>query len=345
MKKWMLPVLAVLLLLLTACGNGDNEKVVNVYNFGEYIDKELLAEFEKQTGIQVKYDMYVTNEDLYVKMQQGGGSYDLIVPSEYMIERMIKEDMLATLDFDNIPNIKNIDPALMGMSYDPDGKYAIPYFWGTMGILYNPEMVQAPVDSWDALWDPQYENQILMLDSSRQSIGIALLKLGYSINSTSETELEEAKQLLIQQRPLVYAYQVDQIKEMMATGEAALAATYSGDAFYAVRENPGLKYVIPKEGTNLWFDSMVIPKDAVNKENAEAFINFLLDAEVAAQNAEYVAYSTPNVEAKKYIVSDMKDSEIVFPDLSKIENIQIFNDPGEMIVVYDRIWTDVISGE
>lgn len=342
MKKILILVLSCVLLLV-GCGGGEEKKVVNVYNWGEYIDKDILAEFEEQTGITVKYDTFVTNEDMYVKLKKGGSSFDLLVPSDYMIEKLIKEDLLAEVDFSKIPNFENLDPELLHKSYDPEDKYSVPYFWGTLGIVYNKTMVSEPVDSWDILWDEKYANQILMLDSSRDSIGIALIKSGYSINSMDEGELAEAKELLIQQKPLTLAYQVDQSKDMMVGEEAAIAVMYSGDAYDAVRQNPNLEYVIPKEGSNLWFDACVIPKDAENKENAELFINFLLDPEIAMRNADYVGYSTPNAKAKDLLSEEMKGSLIAYPDLSKHANMEVFNDPGEMITVYDQIWTDVLA--
>ncbi len=328
--------------LITGCGGGSSENVVNVYNWGEYMDKSILDDFEKETGIKVKYDTFVTNEDLYVKLKKGGDAYDVIIPSDYMIERMIKEDLLLPLDKSKINTIKNIDPSLMNMSYDPESKYSIPYLWGTLGIVYNKSEVKETVDSWDILWNENYKNEIVMLESSRDSIGIALLKLGYSLNTKNETELEEAKQLLIEQKPLVMAYQVDQTKDLIVGGEAELAVMYSGDAYDAVRQNEDLDYAVPKEGSNLWFDSMVIPANAKNVENAHKFIEYMGKPEVAAKLADYVGYSTPNLPARDLLEDEMKNSPIVFPELDKMK-LEVFNDPGETIVLYDKIWTDVIS--
>lgn len=341
MKK-ILAVLLLSLVLLTGCGGSSSGEVVNVYNWGEYIDKSILDDFEKETGIKVKYDTFVTNEDLYVKLKKGGDAYDVIIPSDYMIERMIKEDLLQPLDKSKINTIENIDPDLMNMSYDPESKYSVPYLWGTLGIVYNKSTVKDTVDSWDILWDENYKNEIVMLESSRDSIGIALLRLGYSLNTKNEAELEEAKQLLIEQKPLVMAYQVDQTKDLIVGEEAELAVMYSGDAYDAVRQNENLDYAVPKEGSNLWFDSMVIPANAKNVENAHKFIEYIGKPEVAAKLADFVGYSTPNLPARNLLEDDMKNSPIVFPELDKLK-LEVFNDPGETIVLYDKIWTDVIS--
>ncbi|MDO5719028.1 MAG: spermidine/putrescine ABC transporter substrate-binding protein [Tissierellia bacterium] len=336
-------ILVLMLILLTGCAGSDSENVVNVYNWGEYMDKDILKDFEAETGIKVKYDTFVTNEDLYVKMKKGGDSYDVIIPSEYMIERMIGEDMLQKLDKEKLENLHNIDPKLLNMDYDPDSEYSIPYLWGTLGIVYNKNKVDGEVESWDILWDKKYENEIVMLDSSRDSIGIALKRLGYSMNTKDEKELEEARNLLVEQKPLVLAYQVDQTKDIMVGEEASIAVMYSGDAYDAIRQNDNLEYIIPKEGSNLWFDSMVIPSNAKNIDNAYKFIDYICKPEVAAKLADYVGYSTPNLECKDLLEPEMRESEVAFPNLDELNDMEVFNNPGETVIIYDKIWTDVIS--
>lgn len=340
-KKNLIIGTFILLILLVGC-RSQNENTLNVYNWGEYIDKEVLSDFKKETGITVKYDNFVTNEDLYVKLKRAGSSFDLIVPSEYMIEKMAKEDLLLKIDKEKLENISNINPKIQSMADQRVDGYSVPYFWGTLGIVYNKNLVDEPVDSWDILWDEKYSGSIIMLDSSRDSIGIALKKLGYSLNSTDIKELKEAENLLIKQKPIVMAYLVDETKSYMVSEEAALGVMYSGDAYDAILENENLAYVIPKEGSNLWVDSMAIPKNAKNVENAYKFIDFILNPEVGAQISDWVGYSTPNKEAEKLLPEEMKDSEVAFPDLEEYD-LEIFFDPGKDIVLYDSIWTNVIA--
>ena len=260
----------------------NDEKLV-VYNWGEYIDPEVLTIFEKETGIDVIYEEFETNEILYPKISSGAIAYDVICPSDYMIQRMIKNDLLSEIDFDNIPNLKNIGKQYLEQSrqFDPENKYSVPYCWGTVGILYNKTMVDEPVDSWSILWDEKYKDSILMQDSVRDAFGVALKYLGYSLNSTDLDELTEAKNLLIEQKPLVQAYVIDQVRDKMIGNEAAIGVIYSGEAIYTQKENSNLEYVIPKEGSNIWIDSWVIPKNAEHKENAEKFINFLCRPDIA----------------------------------------------------------------
>ncbi len=342
-NKVLLILLALVFVLsLSACGSKGEEKVVNIYNWGEYIDEDLIKKFETETGIKVNYDMFVTNEDLYVKLKNSNEAYDLLIPSDYMIEKMIKEDMLQKIDFNNIPNYKNIATEFKGKEYDPKDEYSVPYFWGTLGLIYNTDNIKENIDSWNSLWDEKYKDKIIMMDSSRDAIGVALIKLGYDLNSENEAELEAAKKELIKQKELVRAYQYDETKSIMVNGEADLAVIYSGDAALAITEAPNLKYVVPKEGSNIFIDAMVIPKNAENKENAEAFINFMLNVDNAAQNAA-IGYSTPVTGAKELLEDEMKNNEAAYPDLTKLSKLSTFRDPGEKVKVYDDIWQTIIA--
>lgn len=324
-------------------GNGQ----VIVYNWGEYIDPEIIDLFEEETGIDVIYEEFETNEIMYPKIQSGAIAYDVVCPSDYMIQRMIENDLLAEINYDHIPNLKYIGDNYMKMSrqFDPENKYSVPYLWGTVGILYNKKMVDEPVDSWGILWDKKYEDSILMQDSVRDAFAVALKYLGYSLNSTDLDELEAAKNLLIEQKPLVQAYVIDQVRDKMIGGEAALGVIYSGEALYCQQENPDLDYVISKEGTNIWIDSWVIPKNAKNVENAEAFINFLCRPDIAKMNFDYITYSIPNTAGRDLIEDEsLRNSPIAFPDDSKLENCETFQFLGDdNDALYNRLWREIKS--
>ncbi len=341
---------AVVIILVTGSVfliQGENKEQVIVYNWGEYLDPEVITMFEEETGIEVVYDEYETNETMYPKVASKAAEYDIVCPSDYTIQKMIDNDLLAEIDFNKIPNIKNIDPNYMEQSkeFDPENKYSVPYCVGTVGILYNKTMVDEPVDSWNILWNDKYKDNILMQDSVRDAFMVALKKLGYSMNATNPDELEQAKQALIEQKPLTQAYVVDQVRDKMIGNEAAIGVIYSGEAIYTRRENPDLEYVIPKEGTNVWIDSWCILKDAPNKENAEKFINYLCRPDIALMNFEYITYSTPNVEAQKLIEDDdIRNSTIAFPDLSQYHNLETFHYLGEDADrLYNNLWKEIKS--
>lgn len=335
--------------LLAGCGqsdSGENGEVL-VYNWGEYIDPETITMFEEETGIKVVYDEFETNEIMYPKVEAGATAYDVICPSDYMIQKMIHNDLLAEINFDNIPNIKNIGQQYFEQSkeFDPENKYSVPYCFGTVGILYNKTMVTEPIDSWSVLWDEAYADNILMQDSVRDAFMVALKRNGASMNTLDQTELETAKNALIEQKPLIQAYVIDQVRDKMIGGEAAIGVIYSGEAIYTKRENEDLEYVIPREGTNVWIDSWVIPKNAPNKENAEAFINFMCREDIALLNFEYITYSTPNDAARELIEDeDIKNSEIAFPDLSQYDHLETFQYLGaEGEELYNSLWKEVKS--
>lgn len=334
---------------LTACGakDGSGNEVV-VYNWGEYIDPDVLTAFEEETGIEVIYDEFETNEIMYPKIEAGASQYDVVCPSDYMIQKMIDNDLLAKIDFDNIPNAqKYIGQQYFEQSkeFDPTNEYSIPYCWGTVGILYNKTMVDDPVDSWDILWNEKYADNILMQDSVRDAFMVALKRNGATMNSVDADELTAAKEALITQKPLVQAYVIDQVRDKMIGNEAALGVIYSGEAIYTQRENADLEYVIPKEGTNVWIDSWVIPKNAPNKENAEKFIDYMCRPEIALKNFEYITYSTPNDGARELIEDeDIKNSPIAFPELSQYNDLETFSYLGsEADELYNELWKEVKS--
>lgn len=320
------------------------EKVLKIFNWGDYIDFEVIDEFEEKTGYTIIYDTFDTNESMYAKMKADPTGYDLIFPSEYMAKRMIEEGYISKLDFDNIPNISMIDTKFRGLSYDPTNEYTVPYTWGTLGILYNKEMVTEPIKSWDILWDKKYSKNIFMMNSSRDSMAVALKKLGYSLNTTNDRELKEAKDLLIRQKPLVLAYLNDEIKDKMVSGEAALALSYSGNALEVVAEYPEyLDYVVPTEqGTNWFVDVVCIMETSKHKKTAEEFINFLCETDIATRNCDYIRYSTPHLEA----IEEMKEIDYwfatnpnAFPE--DVSNMELFISNDIINKKYDRLWLEV----
>lgn len=335
---------------LTGCGSskdGENGEVY-VYNWGEYIDPETITMFEEETGIKVIYDEFDTNEAMYPKVEAGSSAYDIICPSDYMVQKMIENDLLQELNFDHMPNAKaNIGAQYYekATEFDPGNKYCVPYCWGTVGILYNKTMVDEPVNSWSILWNEKYADNILMQDSVRDAFMVALKLNGYSMNTMKEDELQTAKQALIDQKPIVQAYVIDQVRDKMIGGEAALGVIYSGEAIYTQRENPDLEYVVPEEGTNVWIDGWVIPKNAPNVENAEKFIDFMCRADIALMNFDYITYSTPNTAAQELIEDeDIKNSKIAFPDLSEYNNLETFTYLGEEgDELYNSLWKEVMS--
>ncbi|EGL37736.1 ABC transporter substrate-binding protein [Oribacterium sp. oral taxon 108] len=309
-----------------ADAQGDN--VVMVYNAGEYIDPEVPKLFEEETGIKVIYDTFETNEEMYPVIQAGGVVYDAVCPSDYMIEKMMQNHLLQEVNFNNVPNIKEIGKDYMKMceQFDPGNKYVVPYTTGTVGILYNKKMLDelgVPYPTkWADLWNPKLKGEILMQDSVRDAFMVALKKEGHSMNTVSDAELDEALQDLIKQKPLVQAYVVDQVRDKMIGEEAAVGVIYSGEILYVQGELEGtdveIDYAIPEEGTNVWFDGWVIPWNAKHKENAEKWMNFLCRPDIAAKNFEYITYPTPNVGALALLDKSYTENKAVFPDMKEV---------------------------
>ncbi|MGI5935911.1 MAG: ABC transporter substrate-binding protein [Oscillospiraceae bacterium] len=342
MKKTVvvLAVAALLLTFLTACG-GDRE-VVNVYNWGEYIDEEVLEQFEKDTGIKVNYKTFETNEQLYSVLKQGGVSYDVIIPSDYMISRMINEGMLEKINMDNIPNLAYIDKSLIGMEYDPKGEYSVPYMTGTVGLIYNSKLITDEITSWGALFDEKYAGQILMFDNPRDAMGIALKYLGYSLNTTDKDQLMEAYDLLVKQKPLLQAYVMDQIFDKLESGEAAIGPYYAGDYIIMVKNNPDLKLVMPEEGSNRFVDAMCIPKGAENKKNAEVFINYMCSVDASLKNALFIGYTSPNTEIENLIELESYEREVMYPSMEILDKCEFFiNLPQDILDLYDELWINL----
>lgn len=324
---------------------------INVYNWGEYIsdgsDDSLNVNqaFEELTGIKVVYSTFASNEELYAKLKGGGVKYDVIIPSDYMIARMIAEDMLEELNLRNIPNFSKIGEKFQYPQYDPQNRYSVPYTWGTVGIIYNKEYVdEEDAKSWDILWDERYLGNILMFSNSRDSFGIALKKLGYSFNTTNEEEIREAAQALKEQKPLVQAYVMDEIFDKMQGEEAVLAPYYAGDAITMMENNENLGFAVPKEGTNIFTDAACIPKGAKHKEAAEMYLNFLLESQVAAANCDYIGYSTPQDEALQLLEQEVRENPVAYPADEVLDKAEAFLYlPQSVNDLYDKLWTDTLS--
>lgn len=318
----------------------DEEKILNVYNWANYIDEQTIPEFEAKFGVKVRYDVYDGNETLLAKLQAGATGFDVIFPSDYMVEIMTKLNLLEPLDTTKIPNIANIDERFLKQPFDPENAYSLPYTWGTVGIGYRADKITAPVDSWGILFDQKYQGQIVMLDDMRETIGVTLKYLGYSLNSTNPDELQRAKELLILQKPFVKAYSSAQPELMLLSGDAWLVHNWSGETYRIAMENPQVKYSVPKEGTAKFIDNCAIPKGAPHKELAYQFINFLLEPEVDARIHNHIRYLTPNKAALKYLDEGLRSAmESLPPEIAaKLEYIQ---DLGEATRLWDTIWTEI----
>lgn len=315
---------------------------LTVYNWGDYIEPKLIKKFEKETGIKVIYQTFDSNEAMMTKIEQGGTTFDVAVPSEYAIEKMKEEKLLLPIDHSRLPNLKYINPRFLDLSFDENNKYSIPYFWGTVGIVYNPSLLNGKkITSWNDLWDKDLHNQILLADGAREVIGMGLNSLHYSLNDTNEAHLQEAKRKLDKLTPNVKAIVGDEIKMLLANEEAAVGVVWSGDANEIISENEKLDYVVPKEGSNLWFDNIVIPKTAKNIDGAHKFINFMLDPKNAAANAEYVGYSTPNEGALKYLPKEVSEDKRFYPDLDKAEGLEVYANLGKrMLAHYNELFLE-----
>lgn len=331
----------------------DQKLSINVYNWGEYISNgsegslDVIAAFENISGIKVNYTNYATNEDMYAKFKAGSGNvYDIVIPSDYMIAKMIKEDMLEKIDFDNVPNIAYVDEQYRYPAFDPNCEYSVPYTWGTVGIIYNTKYVtEEEASTWDVLWNPKFKGEILMFSNSRDAFAIALAKLGYSLNTENLDEIRKAGELLQEQKQYVQTYVMDQIFDKMQLEEAYVAPYYAGDAMTMIKRNENLAFAFPKESSNIFIDSICIPKGSKNKEAAEAFINFLCEPEVAAANCEYICYSTPESAAKELLPDEMKNSPIAYPPAETTARFEAFVDlPSEANELMIRTWNDILIG-
>lgn len=355
MKRFMSLIITLCVLLgsFSVIAFAEEQVVLNVYNWGEYIEQETIDMFEeKYPNIDVNYTTFDSNESMYSKIVSGAASYDIVIPSEYMVSKLIQEDMLAELDFTNIPNYKYIGEAYKNLASDPENKYSIPYFWGTVVVIYNSQFVaeeDVKDESLELLWNEKYAGKILMFDNPRDSFGISLTRLGYSMNSGNDNEWQDAAKALSEQKPIVQAYVMDAIFDKMESGEAWIAPYYAGDALVIQETNPDIQFYIPKEGTNLFVDSMCVLKTTEHKKEAELFINFMCEPEIGAMNADTVGYATPNTEAAKLLDPEITGNELVYPDEEYLKNnTEVFiNLPQKTQMLQSTLWTDlkIISAE
>ena len=352
LRSLLLTMLVLATLLLSGCDmfadqQEEGEDVLYVYSWGDYLSEDVIKQFEEEMGIKVVLDEYDTNESMYPRIAEGAEAYDVLCPSDYMINKLIHNDLLQPLDFDKLPNArKNIGQDFFDQSrtFDKEGKYSVPYCWGTVGIMYNTKMVHEQVDSWKILWDEKYKDNILMQDSARDAIMIPLKILGYSMNTTNEAELKEARDLLIKQKPLVQAYGVDDIRDKLSSGEAALGVIFSGEAIKLMQSNPDLRFQpAPKEGTNVWIDSWVIPKNARHVENAHKFIDFMCRTDIAAANFQELGYSTPNTTVREEVEEELGEYvAVAFPSEEVYKGQESYSYLGEALdKLYTKLWLQV----
>lgn len=341
----LLTFLTVLsLVIFSGCSGSDKKEqvTINVFNWGDYIAEETISKFEEETGIKVIYDIFDSNEAMYTKLKSKAVDYDVLIPSDYMIEKLIAEDMLLPLNYENIPNYKEIDAGFKGLAFDPNNLYSVPYMWGTLGILYNTSLVNEPVSSWSILWDESYRDQIIMKDSVRDSFVPALKLLGYSINSMNPSEWNDALDLLYTQKEIIQGYAADEVRDKMIGEEASLALMYSGEALLTMEENENLAYVVPTEGSNMWFDSMCIPKTSTQQEAAETFINYMCDPQIAFENASYIGYSTPIAAAKAMLPEETQQDLAAYPSQEVLDQCEVFTDLGQEMSNYaNEKWNEL----
>ncbi len=344
MKKNLSLLLAFMLLLsalmFSGCGT-DPDKVIRVFNASEYIGEDVIEKFEEETGYKVIYSEFASNEDMYTKIKTT--SYDVLIPSDYMIDRLIREDLIVPLDFNNIPNYQYVNEAFKNSYYDKDNKYSVPYMWSTVGILYDSTKVKDEVSDMSIMWNENYKGKIFMLDSVRDSIGMALKKLGFSVNSTVDTELEAAKSELLAQRDLVLGYVTDEVKDKIISGEGYMGLVYSGEAGKAISEKDTLKYAIPENGTIYCVDAMVVPKNAQNKTGAESFINYMHKPEIAAQNALETFYGCTNTEGLKLLPDEIKNNKGLYPDNVVLEKSEMLKSDDKINQKYLEIWNEIMA--
>ncbi len=352
MKKLFILLSALLVLAVAGCGgdskqstSGGEPQVLNLYSWADNFDPAVIEKFEKTYNCRVNYDVFANNEELLAKIQAGGALYDVIQPSDYMVTTMRKLGLLEELDKKALPNTQNLVADLRSPSFDPEGKHSVVYAWGITGIIYNKKYVKEIPETWSALWKPEYRGRVILLNDNREVIGMALKKHGRSNNSTDPAAVKEAVDDLKQLAPHVLAFDTDTIKQKFIAEEAWIGTIWSGDASFVYKENKDVAFLVPKEGTTIWADTLAIPKGAKHKELAHKFINFLYDPKISAQNYEYIGYSDPNEKAVPYHSKEYNDDPILKVGAAAIASGEWLTDIGPALPMYDRYWTELKTGK
>lgn len=318
-------------------------KELNVYNWSHYVAESTLADFEKEFGVKVNYDNFSSNDELLAKLQTGVSGYDVIFPADYMVKIMAAQGLLAELRKENIPNLKNLDDRFRNPPYDPEGKYSVAYQWGTTGIGYNLAKVGKRITGWDVLWEPAYKGRITMLDEIRSGLVPALKLLGFSVNTTHPSELLQAKELMLANKPLVKAYTSATYQDLLKSGDAWIVVGFSGDIYQVAKDHPDIYYVIPSQGSDLWVDNMCIPATAPNKSTAEVFINYMLRADVSAAISNFTHYASPNAAARQFIKPELLNDPNIYPPKEVMDKLEFLQDVGEATRLWDRTWSEIKS--
>jgi spermidine/putrescine transport system permease protein len=316
---------------------------LNVFIWSNYLPDSVIAEFERRYDAKLNVELYDSNEALLARLQSGGASYDIVVPSDYMVTVLREQGLLGELNRDRLTNISNVDPQFVGLPFDPSNQHSIPYLWGTTGIAYRKDKIEGSIESWDALWDPRYKDRIAMLDDVRETIGAALKRLGKSLNSVDETEIRAAAGLLIEQKPLVKAYDSGGFDQMLLSGDVWITQAYSGQIAKAIAENPAIAYVVPKEGCTIFVDNMCLTRNSPNKELAHEFMNFVLEPQIAADIANGTGYSSVNLAGRALIRADLLTNEAAYPQREAVERCEFIREIGPAVSIYDRLWTEIKS--
>ncbi|MGX7106528.1 ABC transporter substrate-binding protein [Hutsoniella sourekii] len=349
MKRFFSVIVLVIAILfvfrhsLNSSGQSGNNHLINFYNWGDYIDPDLIKQFEEETGYEVIYETFDSNEAMLTKVQQGGTAYDVIGPSEYMVEVMKESDLLLPLDKSQLTNLETMNPRFLNLAFDPENQYSVPYFWGTLGIVYDTSRIaEGSINDWEDLWNPNYRGQILLIDGAREVIGIGLQSLGYSLNDEDSNHINSATDKMKALMPNVLAIVADEMKMFLSNGEAPIGITFSGEAAMAMENNPNLIYHVPASGSNLWLDYLAIPKNSKNPKGAHALINFLMRPDIAARNAEYIGYATPSEAAMKLMDPEIISDPQFYPDQETLAHLEVYRNLGqEKLIEYNDRFLEI----